>query len=98
MDKEVLKGEMMERCQVALDKALRAVDEAPDGHWIAASEWEIRDIFQRLAADCFGQMIQERVDGLPSGAQAAFSPGGRVDGAAAQGKPRGSGADGGRRD
>ena len=46
MDKEVLKRQLMERCQVALDKALRAVDEAPDGHWIAASEWEVRDIFQ----------------------------------------------------
>ena len=92
MDKEVLKRQMMERCQAALDKALRTVDEAPDGHWIAASEWEIRDIFQKLTADCFGQMIQERVDQLPSALQAAFSPDGQVDGAAAQGKPRGSGA------
>ena len=98
MDKEVLKRQLMERCQAALDKALRAVDEAPDGQWIAASEWEVRDIFQKLTGDCFGQMIQERVDGLPSAAQAAFSPDGRVDGAAAQGKPRGSGADGRRRD
>ena len=98
MDKEVLKRQLMERCQAALDKALRAVDEAPDGHWIAASEWEVRDIFQRLTADCFGRMIQGRVDRLPSAAQAAFSPGGLFDGTAAQGKPRGSGADGGRRD
>ena len=98
MDKEVLKRQLMERCQAALDKALRAVDEAPDGHWIAASEWEVRDIFQKLTADCFGQMIQERVDGLPSAAQVAFSPGGRIDGVAAQGKPRGPGADGRRGD
>jgi hypothetical protein len=42
-------------------------------------------------------MIQERVDRLPPAAQAAFSPDGQVDGAAAQGKPRGSGADGRRR-
>jgi hypothetical protein len=32
-----------------------AVDDAPDGQWIAASEWEVRDIFQKLTADCFGQ-------------------------------------------
>lgn len=98
MDKEVLKRQLMERCQAALDEALRAVDEAPDGQWIAGSEWEVRDIFQKLTADCFGRMIQERVDGLPSGAQAAFSPGGLFGGAAAQGKPRGAGADGRRRD
>ena len=36
MDKEVLKRQLMERCQAALDKAWRAVDESPDGHWIAA--------------------------------------------------------------
>ena len=74
MDKEVLKRQLTERCQQALDKALQAVDEAPDGQWIAASEWEVRDIFQKLTADCFGQMIQERIDGLPSASQAAFSP------------------------
>src|SRR5689334_1426894 len=104
MDKEVLKRQLMARCQAALDEALRAVDDAPDGQWIAASEWEVRDVFQKLTADCFGQMIQGRIDGLPPAAQAAFSPGGRAGGggggggAAAQGKPRGSGADGRRGD
>jgi len=93
MDKEVLKRQLTERCQQALDEALRAVDEAPDGQWIAASEWEVRDIFQKLTADCFGQMIQGRIDRLPSASRAAFSPGGRTDGFAAQGKPRRAGAD-----
>jgi hypothetical protein len=92
MDKEVLKRQLTERCQHALDEALRAVDEAPDGQWIAASEWEIRDIFQKLTADCFGQMIQERIGRLPSASQAAFSPDGPSDSAAAQGKPRRAGA------
>jgi hypothetical protein len=98
VDKEVLKRQLTERCQRALDQALRAVDEAPDGHWIAASEWEVRDIFQKLTADCFGQLIQHRMDQLPSALQAAFSPGGRVGGVAGQGKPRRAGADGRRRD
>jgi hypothetical protein len=98
MDKEVLKRQLTERCQRALDEALRAVDEAPDGHWIAASEWEVRDIFQKLTADCFGQMIQVRIDRLPSASQAAFSPDGTTCGAAAQGKPRGPGAYRRRRD
>jgi hypothetical protein len=98
MDKEVLKRQLTERCRQALDEALLAVDEAPDGQWIAASEWEVRDIFQKLTADCFGQMIQGRVARLPSASQAAFSPGGRADSTAAQGKPPGSGAHRRRRD
>jgi hypothetical protein len=98
MDKEVLKRQLAERCQQALDEALRAVDEAPDGQWIAASEWEVRGIFQKLTADCFGQMIQDRIDRLPSAPQAAFSPGGRANGPAAQGKPGRAGADRRRRD
>ena len=85
MDKEVLKRQLTERCRQALDEALRAVDDAPEGRWIAASEWEVRDIFQKLTADCFGQMIQERIDRLPSGSQAVFSPDGRSNGPAAQG-------------
>ena len=102
MDKEVLKRQLTERCQQALDEALRAVDEAPDGQWIAASEWEVRDIFQKLTADCFGRMIQHRIDRLPSATQAAFSPDGRsrrvAAHVAAQGEPRGAGADGRRGD
>ncbi len=93
MDKEVLKRQLTERCQHALDEAVRAVDDAPDGHWIAASEWEVRDIFQKLTADCFGQMIQGRIDRLPSASQAAFSPDGRAQRVAAQGEPRRAGAD-----
>lgn len=92
MDKEVLKRQLTERWQHSLDEALRAVDEAPDGQWIAASEWEVRGIFQKLTADCFGQMIQERIDRLPSASQAAFSPDGPSDGTAAQRKPRRAGA------
>lgn len=74
MDKEVLKRQLTERFQQSLDSAIKAVDDAPDGQWIAASEWEVRDIFQKLTSDCFGQMIQRRIDQLPSASQAAFSP------------------------
>src|SRR5208283_551567 len=98
MDKEVLKRQLTERFQQTLDSALKAVDEAPDGQWIAASEWEVRDIFQKLTADCFGQMIQRRIDHLPSASQAAFSPYGRAGGVAVQRKPRRAGTDGRRRD
>lgn len=93
MDKEVLKRQLTLRFQQSLESALKAVDEAPDGQWIAASEWEVRDIFQKLTADCFGQLIQHRVDRLPSSSQTAFSPsaGSAVD--APQGEPGGSRAD-----
>jgi hypothetical protein len=93
MDKEVLKRQLTERFQQSLDSALKAVDEAPDGQWIAASEWEVRDIFQKLTADCFGQLIQQRIDRLPSSSQTAFSPSrGRIA-VAEQGKAAGAGAD-----
>jgi hypothetical protein len=87
MDKEVLKRQLEQRCRQALDEAIKAVDDAPDGQWIAASEREVRDIFQKLTTDCFGRMIQNRVDGLPSASQAAFSPSGLSGGVAGQGKP-----------
>lgn len=98
MDKEVLKQQLIERCQRALDEALQAVDAAPDGQWIAASEWEIRDIFQKLTSDCYGQLVQQRIDRLPSAVQAAFSPDGPGNVAAEQGKPRRAGVDRRRRD
>ena len=98
MDKEVLKRQLTERFQRSLESALKAVDEAPDGQWIAASEWEVRDIFQKLTADCFGQMIQQRVDQLPSASQTAFSPGAGNKADAEQGRASGAGAHRRRRD
>jgi hypothetical protein len=98
MDKEVLKRQLTERCQQALDEAILAVDKAPDGQWIAASEWEVRDVFQKLTADCFAQMIQRRIDELPSASRAAFSPDGGSGPAARKGKPHGARADGRRGD
>ena len=98
MDRDVLKRQMTERFQRTLDEALAAVDAAPDGRWIAASEWQVRDAFQRLTADCFGRIVQDRADRLPSATRAAFSPSGRVAGgggdAAGQGDAGGAGADG----
>jgi hypothetical protein len=80
MDKEVLKRHLTERFQASLEIALKAVDQAPDGQWIAASEWEVRDVFQKLTAECFQEMIQGRLAAQPSETQAAFSPGGSGDG------------------
>jgi hypothetical protein len=98
MDKEVLKRQLTERFHESLGAAIKAVDDAPDGQWIAASEWEVRDIFQKLTADCFGQMIQKRIDQLPSASQAAFSPDAGSIADAGQGKPPRAGAHRRRRD
>jgi len=98
MDKEVLKRQLTERFRQSLDSALKAVDDAPDGQWIAASEWEVRDIFQKLTADCFGQLVQRRMDQLPSASQAAFSPDAGSRAATEQGRPSRAGAHRRRRD
>ena len=95
MDKEALKRRLTERFQQTLAEALAAVDAAPDGRWIAASEWQVRDAFQRLTAECYREMVQARVDADPSASRSAFSPGGQAGGGAAgQGPARGPGADG----
>ena len=98
MDKEVLKRRLTERFQQSLADALAAVEAAPDGQWIAASEWQVRDVFQKLTAECYQEMVQGRVDALdakPSASRAAFSPGGQAGGGAAdQGPARGAGVDG----
>jgi hypothetical protein len=61
------------------------VEQAPDGRWIAASEWQVRDIFQRLTRDCYQAMLQAKADAHPTASQAAFSPGG--PNVAEQGRP-----------
>ena len=58
----------------------------------------MRDVFQKLTAECYREMVQGRIDALdadPSAPRAAFSPGGPAGGGAAgQGPARGAGADG----
>jgi hypothetical protein len=89
MDRDALKRALQDRFTQSIDEALAAVDQAPDGRWIAASEWEIREIFQKLMGDCYRQMLQAKCDAADG---AAFSPDGR-GAAQEQGKSRGGGAD-----
>jgi len=100
MGKEVLKRRMTQRFEHRLEEAIRAVEQAPDGQVIAASEWQIREVFQKLMAETFGDLVQDRIEQHPAAAQAAFSPcgPGGVDGAAAeQGGAPPEGVDGGGR-
>lgn len=94
MGKEVLDHRLNELCQRAIQEARAAVEQAPDGQWIAASEWQVRDIFQRLTRDCYQAMLQAKADAHPAAAQAAFSPGGPA--AAEQGGTPSAGAERGR--
>src|SRR5689334_24813693 len=76
MDKEALKRRMRERFEASLDEAVAAVERAPEGRWIADSEWVVRETFQKLMADCFRDASQAKADAHPAASRAAFSPSG----------------------
>jgi hypothetical protein len=84
MDREALKRELTEQFQLSLDQAMEAVEQAPDGRWIAASEWQVREVFQRLMAESFQRILQAKLDAADP---AAFFPCGPA-GSAEQGKTR----------
>ena len=42
MDRQALKRRLRPKVDAALDKALDAVQAAPDGQWISGSEWAVR--------------------------------------------------------
>ncbi len=71
MDRDKLTRELTEQFQVSLNQAMDSVQKAPDGQWIAASEWQIREIFQELMAQSYQKILQAKLDAAD---QAAFSP------------------------
>lgn len=73
MDRETLKRELTEHFQQSLEQAMDAVQRAPDGAWISASEWQIRGLFQELTARAFERILQAKLDAADP---AAFSPSG----------------------
>jgi hypothetical protein len=84
MDREALKRELTQQFQQSLDQAMDAVEKAPDGAWISASEWQVREAFQKLMAQAFERIVQAKLDDTNP---AAFSPSGTAQ-AKEQGKPR----------
>ncbi len=84
MDRDVIRARLRERFEGSMEEALKAVESAPEGRWIAGSEWQVRDLFQRLMAECFQELIQARVADHPAAATAAFSPSRRRRGPAQQ--------------
>ena len=83
MDRDVLMHQMTERFQELYNQALDALERAPDGQWIAASEWAFRDAFLQLMKESYQSAIQSKVDAHPTAQAAAFSPSeSRVSGSA----------------
>jgi len=87
MDRDVLMHQMTERFQEAFAKGLDALERAPDGQWIAASEFVFREAFLELMKETYQAAVQARIDAEPSRHAGTFSPsepGGGGCGAVAQ--------------
>ena len=50
MNRDALKCELTEQFHQSLCQAMDAVEQAPDGAWIAGSECQVREAFQKLTA------------------------------------------------
>ena len=66
MDRQGLKRRLRVKVDEALDKAMGAVESAPDGQWIAGSEWAVRGAFQELMRECFQEIVQAKMDADPA--------------------------------
>ncbi len=69
---------MQEKTAALLRGVGEAVNAAPDGAWINASEMQVRDLFAEMRRDAYETALQMRLEAT----QAAFSPGGQADGPA----------------
>ncbi|MCH7840263.1 MAG: hypothetical protein IID38_08525 [Planctomycetes bacterium] len=76
MDHDVLMNQMEERFREEFAMALKALEEAPDGHWIDASEMAFRDAALTVAREGLELALQAKVDADPTAQAAAFSPSG----------------------
>ena len=63
-------------------KVMDAVNDAPDGRWIADSEEPVRDLCAEMRRKIFERALQRRLDA----AEAAFPPSARSDDAPAAGQ------------
>ena len=63
-------------------EVMDAVNDAPDGQWIAGSEEQVRDLCAEMRRKVFERALQKRVDA----AEAAFPPSAPSDDRQAAGK------------
>jgi hypothetical protein len=73
---------MREEVDEYLKQIMEAVNEAPDGEWIAGSEEQVRDLVAAMRQHVFERAVQRRVDA----AEAAFPPSARSDDGQATGE------------
>jgi cytidylate kinase len=76
---EAFAERMQQRIDQTMQEVVEAVNSAPDGAWINASEMKVRDVFAELRREAYETALQMRLDAT----QAAFSPGGQGQRAAA---------------
>ena len=67
---EKLVAAMEQEMQQYLQSVMQAVNDAPDGAWIAGSEERVRDLSADFRRQVFEQAVQLKVDA----AEAAFPP------------------------
>ena len=75
---ESMKGEFEEFAK----QVMEAVNDAPDGQWIAASEEQVRELCAEMRRKIYERAVQKRVDA----AEAAFPPSTRSNDRQATGK------------
>jgi hypothetical protein len=73
---------MRQETEQMLREVMQAVNEAPDGAWINASENKVRDRMGEYRTRAFEKALQMRAEA----AEGAFSPGGRGKRRAVKGK------------
>jgi hypothetical protein len=86
MNRDALKRELTQYFEQSLDQAMDAVEQAPDGAWISASEWQVRELFQKLMAQAYQRILQAKLDAAEKDRGGDFSP---SAGGAEQGQARG---------
>ena len=66
MDKQVFVARMQEKCRKVFEGIADAVNDAPDGKVISASEMTVRDLMADLRREAFEVAVQMRVDSTES--------------------------------
>lgn len=79
---ENLVAAMREEMQHYLQSVMQAVNNAPDGEWIAGSEERVRDLSAELRKKAFEKAVQLKINA----AEAAFSPSAQPDDGQASGE------------
>lgn len=70
LDREAYIAQLRQQMEAMLGQVADAINNAPDGHIIAGSECQVRDLFGTLRRKAYEVGLQMRTDA----AEAAFSP------------------------